>query len=41
VDPLRRTGHQDRHPLDALRDTVAQLPTFSEAFVNGLEALEA
>ena len=25
-------------PLDVLRDTVAQFPTFSEAFLNGVEA---
>jgi dihydrolipoamide dehydrogenase len=27
-------------PLDVLRDTVAQFPTFSEAYLEGLEALE-
>lgn len=28
-------------PLEVLRDTVAQFPTFSEAFLNGVEALKA
>jgi pyruvate/2-oxoglutarate dehydrogenase complex dihydrolipoamide dehydrogenase (E3) component len=30
-----------RTSLDVLRDTVAQFPTFSEAFLKGLEAIEA
>lgn len=28
-------------PLAVLRDTVAQFPTFSEAYLEGVEALEA
>ena len=30
-----------RTSLDVLRDTVAQFPTFSEAFLKGLEAIDA
>jgi hypothetical protein len=40
MDPLRRLAIKTKTPHEVLRDTVAQFPTFSEAYLNGVESLD-